>query len=149
MPLTMSKVSVSNTLQSCVTDSSQRQRDTSTAPKEWMVQPSPTLVATVLVSLKVFSRRWATIESGAPVSSSARKTCSPIFTRIKKTKSSSSEPPPYSSAGNFTSTPAAMSDLAIQARCLFLDLEPLGEALSPSGPFLGVSNVRSGRSSGR
>ena len=31
-------------------------------PKEWMVRPSPTLMATVLVFLKVFSRRRATME---------------------------------------------------------------------------------------
>ena len=111
--MTMSKASVSNTLQCCVRDLSPRQIDTSTPPKEWIVRPSPTLMATVLVFVKVFSRRRASIESVAPVSSSARKTLSPIFTTIQKTESSSSDPSPYSSAGNFTSTPAAMSDLAI------------------------------------
>ena len=91
----------------------------------------------VLVFLKVFSRRRATIESVAPVSSTARKTSSPIFTRIQKTKSSSSEPPPYSPSGNFTSTPAAMSDLAIQANRRFLELDSSGGALFPGGRFLG------------
>ena len=43
-------------------------------PKEWMVRPSPTLMATVLVFLKVLSRRRATMESVAPVSSTPRKT---------------------------------------------------------------------------
>ena len=55
-----------------------------------------------------------------PVSSTAQKTWSPIATRIQKTKSSFSAPPPYSSAGNLTSTPAAMRDLAIQASRLSL-----------------------------
>ena len=41
-------------------------------PIEWMVRPSPTLMATVLVFLKVFSRCRATIEGVAPVSSTAR-----------------------------------------------------------------------------
>ena len=63
---------MSNTLQCWVTVSSPRQIVTLTAPEEWMVRPSPTLMATVLVFLKVFSRRRATIESVAPVS--ARKT---------------------------------------------------------------------------
>ena len=96
-----------------------------------MVRQSPTLMATVLVFLKVFSRRRAIMESVAPVSSTARKTRSPIFTRIQKTESSSSEPHPYSSSGSLTSTPAAMRDLAIQANCLFLELFPSGIALSP------------------
>ena len=77
------------------------------------------------------------MESVAPVSSTARKTSSPIFTRIEKTKSSSLEPPPYSSSGNLTSTPAAMRDLAIQTKRLFLELFPSGVALSPWGRFLG------------
>ena len=93
-------------------------------------------MAIVLVFLKVFSRRRATIKSDAPVSSTARKTCSLIFTRIQTTKLSSSEPPPYSSAGNFTSTPAAMRDLAIQASPLFLELDSSGEVLSPCGRFV-------------
>ena len=112
---------MSNTLQCWVTVSSPRHIVTSTPPKEWMVRPSPAVMATVLVLLKVFSRRQATIESVAPPSSTAGKTLSPIFTKIQKTKSSSSEPPPYSSAGNLTSIPAAMRALAIQASCLFLE----------------------------
>ena len=72
--MTMSKASVSNTLQCWVTVSSPRQIVTSTPPKEWMVRPSPTLLATDLVFLKVFSRRRGTIESVAPVSSTARET---------------------------------------------------------------------------
>ena len=51
--------------------------------------------------------------------------------RIQKTKSSSSERPPYSSSGNLTSTPAAMRDLAIQANRLFLEFFASGVALSP------------------
>ena len=43
-----------------------------------MVRQSPTLITTVLVFLKVVSRRRATIESVALVSSTARKTCFPI-----------------------------------------------------------------------
>ena len=74
MPMTMSKASVSSTLQCWVTVSSPNHIVTSTPPKEWMVRPSPTLMATVLVFLKVFSRRRATMESVAPVSSTARKT---------------------------------------------------------------------------
>ena len=101
-----------------------------------MVRASPTLMATVLVFLKVFRSHRATIESVAPPSSTARKTSSLILTRIRKTKSSSSEPPPYSSAGNLTSTPAAMRDLAIHASRLVLELFPTGEALSPCGRFL-------------
>ena len=42
-----------------------------------------------------------------------------------------STPPPYSSSGNLTSTPAAMRDLAIQAKRLFLEFFPSGVALSP------------------
>ena len=72
--MTMSKASVSSTLQCWVTVSSIRHVVTSTPPKEWMVRPSPTLMATVLVFLKVFSRRRATMESVAPVSSNAPKT---------------------------------------------------------------------------
>ena len=53
--MTMSKASVSSTLQCWGTVSSPRHRVTSTPPKEWMVRPSPTLMATVLVFLKVFS----------------------------------------------------------------------------------------------
>ena len=71
--MTISKASVSSTLQCCITDSSPSRIDTSTTPREWMVCPSPTPMATVLVFLKVFSRRRATIESVAPVSSTARK----------------------------------------------------------------------------
>ena len=137
MPMTMSKASVSNTLQCCVTVSSPRQKDTSSPPKEWMVRPSPTLMATVLVFLKVLSRRRATKESAAPVSSTARKNCSPIFTRIQKTKFSSSEPSAYSSEVNFRSIPAAMRDLAIQASRLFLELDSSGGALSACWRFLG------------
>ena len=74
MPMAMSKASVSNTLQCWVTVSSPRHMVTSTPPKEWKVRPSPTLMATVLVFLKVFSRRRATMESVAPVTSTARKT---------------------------------------------------------------------------
>ena len=133
----MSKASVSKTLQCWVTVPSPRHIATLTPPKEWMVRPSPTLMATVFVFLKVFSRRRATIESVAPVSSTARKAWSPIFTRIQKTKSSSSELPSYSSAGNWTSTLAAMRDFAIQASRLFLELFPSGEALFPCGRFLG------------
>ena len=70
----MSKASVSSTLQCWVRVSSARHRVTSTPPKEWMVRPSPTLMATVLVFLKAFSRRRATMESVAPVSSTARRT---------------------------------------------------------------------------
>ena len=73
---------------------------------------------------------------------------SPIFTRIQKTKSSSSEPPPYSSSGNFTSTPAAMRDLAIQAKHLFLELFPSGVALSPWGRFLGSPAAGAGVAAG-
>ena len=113
-----------------------------------MVGPSPTLMATVLVFLKGFSRRRATIESVALVSSTARKTGSLIFTRIQKTQSSSLEPPPYSSARNFTSTPAAMIDLAIQASRLFFELFPSGEALSPCGRFLGSPLARGGVAAG-
>ena len=72
--MTMSKASVSSTLQCWVTVSSPRHIVTSTPPKKWMVRPSPTLMAMVLVFLKVFSRRRATMESVAPVSSTARKT---------------------------------------------------------------------------
>ena len=70
----MSKASVSSTLQCWVTVSSPKHIVTSTPPKEWMVRPSPTLMATVLVFFKVLSRRRATMESVAPVSSTARKT---------------------------------------------------------------------------
>ena len=50
--MTMSKASVSNTLQCWVTVSSPRHIVTSTPPKEWMVRPSPTLMATVLLYRK-------------------------------------------------------------------------------------------------
>ena len=60
--MTMSKASVSNTLQCWVTVLSPRHIVTSIPPKEWMVRPSPSLMATVLVFLKVFSRRRATME---------------------------------------------------------------------------------------
>ena len=88
------------------------------------------------------------MENVAPVSSTARKTLSPIFTRIQKTKSSSSEPPPYSSSGNLTSTSAAMRDLAIQASRLFSEFFPSGEALSPCGRFLGSPAARGGVAAG-
>ena len=74
MPMTMSKASVSNTPQCWVTVSLPKQIVTSTPPKEWMVRQSPTLMATVVVFLKVFSRRRATLESVALVSSTAKKT---------------------------------------------------------------------------
>ena len=51
--MTMSNASVSSTLQCWVTVSSPRHIVTSTPAKEWMVRPSPTLMATVLVFLKV------------------------------------------------------------------------------------------------
>ena len=70
----MSKALVSSTLHCWVTVPSPKHIVTSTPPEEWMVRPSPTLMATVLVFLKVFSRRRATMESVAPVSSTARKT---------------------------------------------------------------------------
>ena len=72
--MTMSKASVSSTLQFWVTVSSPKHIVTSTPPKERMVRPSPTLMATVLVFLKVLRRRQATMEGVAPVSSTARKT---------------------------------------------------------------------------
>ena len=72
--MTMSKASVSSTLQCWVTVLSPEHIVTLTPPKEWMVRPSPTLMATVLAFLKVLSRRRATMESVAPVSSTARKT---------------------------------------------------------------------------
>ena len=78
------------------------------------------------------------------MSSTAQKYPSPIFIRIQKTKSSSSEPPPYSSAGNLTSTPAAMRDLAIQASRFFLELVPTGEVLSPCGRFFGWTSAGEG-----
>ena len=65
--MTMSEASVSSTLQCWVTVSSPRHIVTSTAPKEWMVHPAPTLMATVLVFLKGFSRRRAEMESVAPL----------------------------------------------------------------------------------
>ena len=65
---------MSNTLQCWVTFLSLKQVVTSTAPTKWMVRPSPTLMATVLDFLKVFSRRRVTIESVELVSSTARKT---------------------------------------------------------------------------
>ena len=68
--------------------------------------------------------------------------------RIQKTKSSSSEPPPYSSAGNLTSTPAAMRDLAIQASRLFFEFFSAGEALSPCGRFLGSPSAGGGVAAG-
>ena len=71
--MTMSKASVCSTLQCSVTASSPKHIVTSTPPKEWMVRASPTLMATVLVFLKALSRRRATVESVAPVSSTARK----------------------------------------------------------------------------
>ena len=74
MPMTMSKASVSSTLQCWATVSLPRHIVTSTPPKEWMVLPSPTRMATVLVFLKVCSRCRATMESVAPVSSTARRT---------------------------------------------------------------------------
>ena len=74
MRMTMSKALVSSTLQCWVTVSLPRHIVTSTPPKEWMVRPPPTLIATVLGFLKVLSRRRATMESVAPVSSTARKT---------------------------------------------------------------------------
>ena len=146
--MTMSRASVSNTLQCRVTVSSPRQIVTSTPRKEQMVRPSPTLMATVLVFLKVFSRRQGTMGSVALVSSTARKTGSSISTRIQKTKSYSSKPPPYSSAGNLTTTPAAMRDLAIQASRLFLDLFPSGEVLSPCERFLGSTSAGEGEVAG-
>ena len=138
---------MSNALQCWVAVLSPRQIVTSTPSKEWMVRQSPTLMATVLVFLKVFSRRRASIESVAPVSSTARKTWFPIFMRIQKTKSSSSELPPYSSAGNLTSTPAAMKDLAIQAIRLFLVIALRGGVI-PLWALLRVTLGSRGRSSG-
>ena len=55
--MTMGTASVSNSLQGWVKVSSPRHIVTSTPPKEWMVRPSPTLMATVLALLKVSSRR--------------------------------------------------------------------------------------------
>ena len=64
---------MSSTLQCCVTSSSPRHTVTSTPPREWMVRPSPTLMATVLAFwiLACFSNLRATIESVAPVSKTA------------------------------------------------------------------------------
>ena len=68
--------------------------------------------------------------------------------RIQKTKSSSSEPPPYSPSGNFTSIPAAMNDLAIQASRLFLELDSSGQVLFPCGRFLGSKVAGEGEVAG-
>ena len=68
------KGSVSKTLQCCITHLSPRQIDTLTLPREWMVHPSPTLMATVVFFLNVFTRRRATMEIVAVVSTTARKT---------------------------------------------------------------------------
>ena len=65
---------VYSTLQCCITDLLPRQIATLTPAGEPMVRPSPTVMATVLVFSKVFSRRRATIESVGPVSRTARKT---------------------------------------------------------------------------
>ena len=61
--MTMSKASVSSTLQCGVTPSLPRPTVTSTAPREWTARPSPTLMATVLVFriLACFSSLRATI----------------------------------------------------------------------------------------
>ena len=104
-------------------------------------------MATVLVFLKVFSRCLATIESDALVSSTADN-ADPRFSRGEKTKSSSSEPPPYSPSRNLTSSPAAMSDLAILAHRLFLELDSSGEALFPCGRFLGSAVAGGGEEAG-
>ena len=63
MPMTMSKASGSCSLQS---------HQPSLAP-EWMVVPSPSLMATILVfhTLACFSNLRATVESVAPVSKTA------------------------------------------------------------------------------
>ena len=72
--MTMSEASVTNNLQCWVTVSPPRHIVTSTPPNEWMVPRSPTLMATVLVFLNVYSRRRATMESVAPGWSTARIT---------------------------------------------------------------------------
>ena len=110
-------------------------------PREWMVRPSPTLTATFLV----FRIR--------------------IFMVIQRTKSSSSEPPPYPSSGKFTSTPAACRHLDRQLRRRFLafslllaappaqgmewagrfstDHSPLGLGLgAPLPPVVGAEDLR-------
>ena len=74
MPMTMPEASMSYNLQCWVKLRRQKQIVTSTPPKEWMVHQSPTLMVTVSVLLKVLSRRRATIQSVAPVSSTAPKT---------------------------------------------------------------------------
>ena len=76
-----------------------------------MVLPSPNLIATVLgfQIFLCFSNMRAGMESMAPVSMTALQ-------MIEKTESSSLEPPPYPSSGNFTSTPAACRHLKCQLR---------------------------------
>ena len=138
---------MSNSLQCCITDLLPTKIDTSTPPREWMLRPSPTLMATVLVFLKVFGRRRATIES----------TCSGVKHCPKNPIPDSHEDPenkvlliraPYSPSGNFTSNAAAMSDLAIQANDLFLELDSCGEALFPCGRLLGSAVVGEGEVAG-
>ena len=68
--------------------------------------------------------------------------------RIEKTKSSSSESPPYSPSGNFGSTPAAMSDSALGPSGLFLELDSSGKALFPCGRFLGSAVAGGGEVAG-
>ena len=65
MPITMSKASVSCTLQCWGTCSLPRHTVTSTPPREWMVLPCPTGMATVLVCriLACLSNLQATMES--------------------------------------------------------------------------------------
>ena len=75
------------------------------------------------------------MESVAPVSRTARKNLIPDFHEDPENQVLFFGAAPLLLI--LKSTPAAMRDLAIQAKRLFLELFPSGVALSPGGRFLG------------
>ena len=146
--MTMSKASVSNTLQFWVTVSSPRHTVTSTPPEEWMIRPSPTLVAKVLVFLKVFSRRRGHY----------RKCCTGVKQPSKNLVPDFHEDPEnqlllFGAAlllltREFDIHPCSHEQIAHPGQSPLLRVIPLRGGLVPLSALLGVAFGRRGSSSG-
>ena len=149
MPMTMSKASLSNTLQCWVTVSSPRRIVTSTPPKEWMVHASPTLMATVLVSLKVFSRRRATMESVAPGVKHCTKSLIPNFHEDPENHVLLFRAAPLLLSKEFDIHPCSHEGLGHPGQSPLLGVSPLRGGVIPLWALLGVNLGRRGMTSGR
>ena len=112
-------------------------------------RPSPTLMATVLVFLKVFSRRRATMESVAPVSSTARKNLIPDFHENPENQVLLFGAAPLLLNRELDIHPCSHEGLGHPGQSPLLGVIPLRGSVFPLWALLGVTFGRRGSSSGR